>query len=617
MVLQALNRYYDILLEDPSSGIAPPGYCIANVSFSLRLSSQGELMDIFPLFEAAQFGNTNREVPQRRIVPEQVKRASGITPNFLCDNTAYVLGISARDDGAPDYAQQRFEKFREFNCQILENVTNAEAKAVIAFLKSHDPKQARQHPVIARHLDELLKGGNLVFQLEGKPRFIDESAEIRQIWEEYLEKTESAKVGQCLVTGEHAPIARLHPSIKGVRGANSTGATLVGFNARAYESYNRVEGQGLNSPVSERAAFAYSTALNYLLSPENPTRKFTLGDTTVVYWAESRDPSYAEFFADLLGISPADVQEAAASRNRAQQRMAEIAKKISRGEAMDRAHLYDGLDPQTRFYVLGLAPNAARLSVRFFLTDPFEKMVNKIAAHYEDLQIVKEFDNQPDMIPLWQLLGETVSKKSSDKSASPLMAGSVFRSMISGVPYPAALYYAIINRIRADVDDSTHGIKKINYPRAAVIKAYLTRKDRNLNQPKIKEVLCMSLNEQSTHPAYLLGRLFAVLEKAQQDAAAPAKLNATIKDRYFTSACASPASVFPVLLRLSQHHISKAEYGYVSDRLIEKIMNLLEAGDHPIPAHLTLDEQGIFVLGYYHQRADFFKPKPQTTETDK
>ena len=152
-------------------------------------------------------------------------------------------------------------------------------------------------------------------------------------------------------------------------------------------------------------------------------------------------------------------------------------------------------------------------------------------------------------------------------------------------------------------------IRKISYTRSAMIKAYLTRKYRNSNQPQIQEVLRMALNEQSTNPAYLLGRLFAVLEKAQQDAAAPAKLNATIKDRYFTSACASPASVFPVLLRLAQHHISKAEYGYTSDRRIQDIVNMLDIDQNPIPTHLSLDEQGIFVLGYYHQRVALYTRK--------
>ena len=232
--------------------------------------------------------------------------------------------------------------------------------------------------------------------------------------------------------------------------------------------------------------------------------------------------------------------------------MGKIADKVRRVQALDVSRLREGLDDSTRFYVLGLAPNAARISVRFFLTEPFGKIIDRMMQHYRDLEIVKEFDNQPTYITVRHILAETVSKKSKDQDASPLMAGAMFRSILTGAPYPAALYYAIINRIRADMDDSQNNIHKINYVRAAVIKAFLIRKYRNQPQHPIQEVLSMSLNEQSTIPAYVLGRLFAVLEKAQQEAIGDT--NASIKDRYFTSACASPKSVFPTLLRLSQHH---------------------------------------------------------------
>jgi CRISPR-associated protein Csd1 len=435
--------------------------------------------------------------------------------------------------------------------------------------------------------------------------FVHDDPAIRQVWEAYKDGKD-AVMGQCLVTGETAPIARLHASLKGIRGANPTGASLVGFNAPAYESYNREQGQ--NSPVSEKAVFAYTTALNYLLSRANPNKKIILGDTTVVYWAESEKKEYANAFASLF--EPEYVDEPPVEqggRKKAEVRIKEVAEKVRRVQALDTRHLLDGLDGNTRFYVLGLAPNAARISVRFFLTDPFEKIVERMMRHYHDLEIIKEFDNQPTYITVRHILDETVSKKARDKDAAPLMAGAVFRSILTGAPYPAALYYAIINRIRADMDDSKKGIRKINYVRAAVIKAFLIRRYRNQPHHPIQEVLSMSLNEQSTIPAYALGRLFAVLEKVQQEAIG--NMNATIKDRYFTSACASPSSVFPVLLRLAQHHISKAEYGYASDRRIQDILGLLDVEKNPIPARLSLDEQGIFMLGYYHQRAAFYVSK--------
>ena len=609
MILQALTRYYDILSSDPQSDIAPPGYSVTGVSFALNLSEQGELLDIFPLFEQVQRGKKTVEVPQPRKVPEQVKRSSRISANFLCDNSAYVLGLSDKDD--PEYAIKRFEAFRQWNKDLLVKADCAAARAVIAFLDGYDPNTGREHPAIARHLEALLKGGNLVFMFNGG--FVHEDATIRQAWEVYKSSSD-AVLSQCLVTGDFAPVARLHPSLKGIRDANPTGATLVGFNARAYESYNRE--QGMNSPVSEKAAFSYTTALNYLLSSTNENKKFNIGDTTVIYWAESEKKAYAKAFMGLCEPemveveAPVETETKPARDKTAEKRLKKVAEKVKRVQALDVSRLLDGLDENPRFYILGLAPNAARISVRFFHSDPFNKIVQKIMKHYKDLEMVKEFEDQPTYLTIRHILDETISKKASDPEASPLMAGSVFRAILENAPYPAALFYAIINRIRADMDDTKKGIRKINYVRAAVIKAFLIRKYSKSQHP-MKEVLVMSLNEQSTIPAYVLGRLFAVLEKVQKEAVNPA---ATIKDRYFTSACASPASVFPVLLRLSQHHISKAEYGYASDNRIEAILNLLDVEKNPIPAHLSLDDQGVFVLGYYHQRAAFFAPKNDANE---
>jgi CRISPR-associated protein Csd1 len=602
MILQALYRYYDILSKDPESGIAPPGYSTVEVSFALELSSQGKLLNMIPLFELVQRGSKLDEKPKRMIVPEQFKHTNKVSAFFLCDNSTYVLGISDRE---AEYGIKRFEAFRKFNKELLAKANCEPARATIAFLNGYDPHTAKEHPEISHYWDTLLKGGRLVFMFNGD--YIHQNTEVINAWEVYKAGGE-AILGQCLITGDVAPIARLHPPLQGVKNANSTGAALVSFNARAYESYNRVDAQGLNSPVSEKAAIAYSKVLNYLLSRANPNKKFYLGDTTVVYWAESEKKEYANAFASLIEPEYIEDQpDEQEGRKKAEGRMKEAAEKVRLVQALDASRLTEGLDKDTRFYVLGLAPNAARIAVRFFLSDPFGKIVERIMRHYDDLKIVKEYNDQPTYITIRQILNETVSKKSQDKDASPLMAGAVLRAILSGAPYPAALYYAIVNRIRADMDDAQARIRKINYVRAAVLKAFLIRKYRNQSNNPYQEVLTMPLNEQSTIPAYLLGRLFAVLEKAQQEAIG--EMNASIKDRYFTSACASPASVFPVLLRLSQHHISKAEYGYANDRRIQDILNLLDVEKNPIPARLTLDEQGVFILGYYHQRAAFYMPK--------
>jgi CRISPR-associated protein Csd1 len=601
MILQSLAHYYEML---PRSAVAPPGYNTVGVTFALNISAAGELLDVFPLFNQEQRGRKMVDVPRRMVVPEQVKRSSGVNPNFLCDNGVYVLGMTDKDSSDPDYAIKRFMAFCNFNKKLLDLADCTTARAVSAFLDRHEPVHALEHPAIVAYAEGLKKGGNLVFMFRGD--FAHDDLKIRHVWGSY-KQGQDAILGQCLVTGEIAPIARLHPSLKRIKGAQSSGATLVGFNSPAYESYGH--SQGLNAPVSELATFAYTTALNYLLSPENPNRPILLGDTTVVYWAESDKPGYPAAFASIFGTSYGETQPGKneQERSNAEDRLGKIAPRVQRAQPIDPSKLTDGLDKHVRFYVLGLAPNASRVAVRFFVMEPFGTIIERIMHHYADMKIVKEFDDQPDYIPLYRILAETVSRKARDQEPTPLLSSSMMRAILSDLPYPAALYYAIINRLRADMDDAESHIQKVNYVRAGIIKAYLIRKYRRQPQHPIQEVLAMSLNEQSTYAPYVLGRLFAVLEKVQQEAIGD--VNASVKDRYFTSACASPASAFPVLLRLSQHHISKAQYGYARDRRIEEILNLLDIEQNPIPSHLALDDQGVFVLGYYHERKDLWTSK--------
>lgn len=609
MILQALARYYDILLNDDKSEIAPPGYSTVGVSYSLNLSVNGELLDVFPLGTEERGRKTSR----RMRVPEQVNHTNKVSAFFLCDNSTYVLGISDREE--PSYGVKRFNAFRQFNVELLEKAHCPSAKALTAFLENYDPMTSKDNPVIAESIDGLLDGGRIVFQLQGQNGFIHNDPTILRVWENFKAGTD-AVMGQCLVTGETSPIARLHPSLQGIRGAPSTGVKLVSFNERAYESYNRVEEQGLNSPVSEKMAFAYTKVINHLLSDANDNKKFFVGDTTVVYWAESDNNGYAQAFMRLcepemveIEENPTEVKKLARDKT-ADKKIKSIANKVRKVQALDVKGLREGLTGNPRFYILGLAPNKSRAVVRFYHSDPFDKVVEKIMQHYEDLKIDKEYEDQPTYLTVQRILDECASKKITDKAerqkSIALLAGSTFRAILENTLYPAALYNAVLIRIRADMDSEDkkkkEKISKINYTRAAIVKAYLLRKYRNQSQHPIQEVLVMSLNEQSTHPAYILGRLFAVLERAQIEAAKPAKLDSTIKDRYFSSACASPATVFPVLLRLSQHHISKAQYGHYYDKQIGEILNLLDVENNPIPSRLTLDDQGVFVIGYYHQR---------------
>jgi CRISPR-associated protein Csd1 len=457
--------------------------------------------------------------------------------------------------------------------------------------------------------------------VEGKNVLDD--PEIRRVWEEYRTGQKAIQM-QCLVTGEIEPIARLHPDIKGVRGAPSKGAPLVSFNLDAFTSYGREK--GANAPVSQRVASGYGVALNYLLSDQNPNRKIYLGDTTVVYWAESADKRYASAFLRLINpefIEESPEEETSKRDKGAEKFMRDVAEKIEQGKAIDLEGLKrERLDENTRFYVLGLAPNAARLAVRFFLTEPFGVFARRIMQHYEDLKIEKEFANQPDYLSPYRILAECVSPRVTKRDEElerswSLLGGALMRAILTGAPYPEGLYAAILNRIRHDSDETNEKGKtrsaKINYVRAAYIKAHLLRKYRRQGHNPYQEALQMSLNESFTHPAYVLGRLFAVLEKAQREAIGQ-NINATIKDRYFTSACATPASVFPTLLRLAHHWTAKAEYGSAIDRQIQSLLDMLDA--RPLPSRLTLEEQGVFVLGYYHQRAAFYPKNAAVVGSD-
>lgn len=621
MILQALYNYYEILRRDPEIEIAEPGYTSVPVSHALNLSLDGELLSVIPLFTPVQRGKKTIESPRRLNVPAQVKRSVNIAANFLCDNVAYVLGI-ADEEKEPEYAIKRFEEFRRLNVEILSRAESPTAQAIITFLQNYHPRRALEYPVIVQNLDALKQSSYLIFYVEGKNALDD--PKIRQAWEDHF--SEEGKIEmQCLVTGEKEPIARLHPDIKGVRGAQSKGASLVSFNLDAFTSYGKE--QGANSPVSRRAAYGYTVALNYLLSDQNPNRKIYLGDTAVVYWAESTDKRYGNVFYTLLNPEFSDAFDEAEITDDKPRRYKEgeksledILRKVEKALPLDITTVPPDLNEYTRFYVLGLAPNAARLAVRFFLTEPFGTLTKRILQHYEDLALEKEYEKQPTYISPYRILAECVSPKVNRRDEEvqktwSLLGGAFLRAILLGAPYPEGLYAAILNRIRHDTDEvNEEGRRlntKVNYIRVAYIKAHLLRKYRRQAQNPYQEALQMSLNESYTHPAYVLGRLFAWLERAQREALGP-NINATIKDRYFTSACAAPASVFPILLRLSHHWTEKAEYGKNLDRNIQTIIDLLDA--QPFPARLSLEEQGIFVLGYYHQRAAFYKSNANTGE---
>jgi len=592
MIINALAKYYDILAEDEDSDIALPGFSEIKVSYALNLSGKGHLLNIIPL----EISNGTRNMPRMMMVPEQFKRAGTKPyPYFLCDKAEYMLGLAKTNAGQKEKnkAEEKFNAFKKMNCEILKKSETEEGNAVIDFLNTWNCIDAAENPIVAEYKDAIEKNGNLVFKIEGKNSFVHQNKKIQEVWLAIQNAADDDENSLCIITGEKTPIARVHPAISGLYGGQTMGNTLIGFQkgAGAYESYGKKDSQGFNSPVGKSTVFAYGTVLNKLLS--NNESKMHFGDTTMIFWAETSSDAYRDAFAIIM--DPGELHETSGNQRDpvAIKEIRGILEKISDGEMVKDNSLFDDT---VQFHILGLSPNAARISIRFYMENSFGYFIKNIQQHYSDIKIERQYESETVIIPPWKILKETVAPTSKDKSASPVLSGSLMRAILNGQEYPRSLYESIMIRIRAD--------KKINYIKSSIIKGYFLRYCKAEN---CKEVLQVSLNESSVNKSYLLGRLFAVLEKTQKDA--NPNINATIKDRYFNSACGTPGNVFPVLLKLSNHHISKAEYGYINENRIKTILDKLEADKEPFPKRLSLDEQGLFILGYYHQMNALYKKK--------
>lgn len=565
MILQALTRYYEDLLS--RGEIAAPGWSPAKISYALCLNGAGDLEQVIPTMEEVTKGKKTVLQPQTFSLPAAVKRTVRIDANFLWDNSSYLLGVDQK--GKPERSRDCFAAAAQKHHAVLDGVDSPIARAILTFFDTWQPEHAAEHPALTGQFEEVTAGANLLFRVDGCYPQKDDA--IRAAWQSCRESSDRTQYGcQCLVTGREDEITATHPAIKGVRNAQSSGAALVSFNAPAFCSYGRE--QNFNAPVGKYAAFAYTAALNHLLADRKNVQ--LIGDTTVVCWAEGADPAYQSFFGTACfgaetGLSDDDLRAAL-------KRLAEL-------KPCDDL----GIDPNRPFYILGLAPNAARLSVRFFLRDSFGRLMKNVNAHYERLEIVRPAYAKTNILPLWAMLRETVNLNSRDKSPSPAMAGAATRAVFSGGPYPASLLEAVMLRIRAE--------RNITWGRAAIIKAYYLK---NPHKDCPKEVLTVSLNEASTDTAYTLGRLFSVYEAVQQ--AANPGINTTIKDKYFNSAAAMPAGIFPVLNNLCQKHLRKLD-GRQRVYYDKQIMTLKGILGESYPMRMTLAQQGSFDLGYYHQ----------------
>lgn len=566
MILQALTEYYEALLKDGK--VAEPGWCQAKTAFALNLDANGRLKGIISLKEEGDAGKKKDWTSSYRRVPQmEESRARGVKANFLCDNSKYILGVDAKENGKR--VQECFEAAKEKHLKILESADGEMASAIKSFFRSWNPQEAKENDKLREVWDEVTGGGNLIFTMDAREAQEDE--EIREAWEKSLEEEKDATRGICLVTGKEAEIARIHSPIKSVRGAKSSGALLVSFNESAFKSFGKE--QSYNAPVGTYAVFAYTTALNYLLTQRDYV--FRYGDTTIVFWAKNGEAVYQDVFSWSLE-PPKDNQE--------------TIKSVFQNLKAHRAIDVDGieLDENQEFFILGLAPNAARLSVRFFHRSSFGNVLKNIQKHYARMNIKRPSWEERDYLGVGGMLYETVNQKSKDKSPVPNLSGMVLKAILENARYPENLYSNLMIRIRAEQG-------RITWGRAAIIKAYLIR-----NHQLEKEDEFVELNQETNDTPYVLGRIFAVLENIQEEA--NPNINATIKDRYFNSACANPASVFPVLMRLKNSHVRKIERQKEwKKRFFEETLTELLGKIVEFPKRLTLEEQGRFILGYYHQ----------------
>jgi CRISPR-associated protein Csd1 len=588
-ILASLNNAYERL---SIHGDVPSfGFSSEKISYVIPLNSDGtpaglprDIRDV----------SGKKPVPRLMAVPQPTKRTSGIAPNFLWDKSSYVLGITA---GEGKRLADEHKGFKDFHIKRLINTEDEGLQAFLSFLQGWNPDQFEDLGWPSEMKDQ-----NIVFALESERLqniYLHDRPAAKHIWAKLAADGEK-KQSVCLVTGEKSPVARLHPGIKGVWGGQSSGGSIISFNLDAFTSYGHE--QGNNAPVSEMAAFAYTTALNKFLEKGSKNR-IQIGDASTVFWADASDVDAVEkaeflfacfFDKDLPEIDGSSIDETAEAG-----KIRHILDKIRQGQS-----LFDfepGLAKNVRFYVLGLAPNAARLSVRFWMEDSFGQIANNYQRFQDDMRI--EPEDRGGNVALWQYLRETAVLGKSE-NVPPLLAGQWMRSILTGSRYPAMLLSTVLMRIRAD--------HEINARRVSILKSILIRNMKSKEAP-------VAFDPENSNKGYLLGRLFAVYEQIQT-AALGRNVNATIKDKFYGSASMQPQKIFSLLDKGSANHLSKIgkqKPGYRVDleKKVSDIMALMSPDEAPFPVSLSSEQQALFGLGYYHQRNEFFKTKSHEINT--
>jgi CRISPR-associated protein Csd1 len=588
MILQALKDYYDRKAADPESDIAPEGFEKKELPFIIVIKATGEFVTLDDTREKAG----KKLIAKPYLLPRSKGRSgskSYATTFLLWDHIGYVLQHPKNDAKAANQHATWMASIESLPSELKqdEGVT-----AVMAFYKRGGIDLVKASPNWAEC--SKIPSCNISFRLAGETTPVPCRPAVRQYQkntmgitppEDSSDDDAPELFGHCLVTGTYGQIKRTHGKIPIQKYVPS----LVAFQKNAgYDSYGKE--QAYNAPISASAEFAYTTALKSLLKSDSS--KIQVGDATTVFWSEKMDDAeFEQNFAFFFAPKDDPDQETQAVKS--------LYKSVQSGVPSTGGN--------RRFFVLGLLPSKARITVRFWINDTVANMAQKILQHFEDLEI-DHGPGEQKTIPLRRLL-RSIALQEDDENIPPNLSGETIRAVLTGTPYPQTLFQACIRRIKAEqaTKNKLTGKPKphVSYPRAALLKACLNRSLR-LHNPTSEQPITMSLDPTNLNIGYRLGRLFSTLERIQSEASP--SLNATIRDKFYGAASGTPVAVFGNLMRLKNHHLAKLEN--VGRRVnFERLLGDIMGGITDFPAHLTLADQGRFAIGYYHQTQDFFTPK--------